>query len=75
MIEDVLIRLEKAHKLGWAIPLCRCCGKNLGIMDGISDAWRDGGVGIHTLCIFKHRSKHKKGKNKSKCVEFKEVKS
>jgi hypothetical protein len=44
-------------------------------MDGISDAWRDGGVGIHTLCIFKHRSKHKKGKNKSKCVEFKEVKS
>ena len=71
-IEDQVIRLER---IAPNIPPCRCCGRELGIMDGITQAVRDG-WGIHTRCIPKHwgsaRSPraHSHGKAASKCKEY-----
>jgi hypothetical protein len=50
------------------IPPCRCCGKALGILDGISEAVREG-AGIHTRCIPKHNGKHTHGINAARCQD------
>ena len=63
---DRLIRLAPTVP---RIPPCRCCGGTLGIMDGITDAVRDG-VGIHTRCIPKHGGKHMHGRNAARCREY-----
>jgi len=65
-IEDQIVRLER---IAPNIPPCRCCGGTLGILDGITDAVREG-VGIHTRCIPKHWNLHAKGKNPGRCSEF-----
>jgi hypothetical protein len=65
-IEDQIERLERITPL---IPPCRCCGKALSILDGITDAVREG-VGIHTRCIPKHWGKHSKHINNARCKEF-----
>ena len=58
-------QIERLERIAPRIPLCRCCGKKLGILDGI-DAVRYG-IGIHTICIPKHWSKHDKGINAGRC--------
>ena len=68
-IEYVLEQLERIAQEIPQIPPCRCCGKALSILDGITDAVRDG-VGIHTRCIPKHWSKHSKHINGARCREF-----
>ena len=65
-IEEQIVRLER---IAPSIPPCRCCGGTLGILDGITDAVREG-VGIHTRCIPKHWNLHAKGKNPGRCSEF-----
>ena len=68
-IEDQLERLERITQEIPQIPPCRCCGKALSILDGITEAVREG-VGIHTRCIPKHWSKHSKRINTARCKEF-----
>jgi len=65
-IEDQIERLERITP---EIPPCRCCGKALSILDGITEAVREG-VGIHTRCIPKHWGKHSKHINNARCKEF-----
>ena len=65
-IDDQIARLERITPL---IPPCRCCGKALSILDGITEAVREG-VGIHFECIPNHWGKHSKQINKSRCREF-----
>ena len=52
------------------IPPCRCCGGKLGLMDGITEAVREG-VDIHTRCILKHWTKHDKNINATRCKDSK----
>ena len=70
VIDNQLPRLERIANQLPRVPLCRCCGGTLGILDGITDAVREG-VGIHTRCIPKHWGKHDKGINSKRCREFK----
>ena len=65
-IDNQIARLERIVP---NIPPCRCCGRDLGIMDGITQAVRDG-WGIHTRCIPKHWDKHSRGKAAARCEEF-----
>ena len=65
-IDDQIERLERITPL---IPPCRCCGKALSILDGITEAVREG-VGIHTRCIPQHWGKHSKHINNARCREF-----
>jgi len=73
-IEDQVIRGLRLERIAPKIPPCRCCGNTLGIMDGITEAVREG-VGIHTRCIPKHWNIHGKGKNTGRCSEFGSSKS
>ena len=59
---------KRLERIAPRIPPCRCCGKKLGILDGINQAVRDG-IGIHTRCIPTHWSKHDKGINAGRCKE------
>ena len=68
-IEDQLERLERITQEIPQIPPCRCCGKALSILDGITETVREG-VGIHTRCIPKHWGKHSKRINNARCKEF-----
>ena len=65
-IEDQIIRLARVAP---RIPRCRCCDGTLGILDGITDAIREG-IGIHTRCIPKHWNIHNTGTSTSRCSEF-----
>ena len=65
-IEDQIVRLDR---IAPRVPPCRCCGNTLGILDGITEAVREG-VGIHTRCIPKHWDKHSKNQANSRCSEF-----
>ena len=67
-IDNQIERLERIAPIT-AVPPCRCCGKKLGILDGINQAVRDG-IGIHTRCIPKHWSKHDKGINAGRCKDL-----
>jgi len=62
-------QIERLERIAPRIPPCRCCGKKLGILDGVNQAVRDG-IGIHTRCIPKHWSKHDKGINAGRCKEL-----
>jgi hypothetical protein len=62
-MDDQVARLERIVP---NIPPCRCCGRDLGIMDGITQAVRDG-WGIHTRCMPKHWGSHSHGKKPARC--------
>ena len=76
-IDNQVTRLER---IAPNIPPCRCCGRDLGIVEqlmhgqecasqGISIA----SVAIHTRCIPKHGDKHSHGKRPTRCKEFGKV--
>lgn len=71
-IDNQIIRGLRLERVVPKIPPCRCCGGDLGIMDGITQAVRDA-VGIHTRCIPKHWGNHSHGRSAARCKEFGKV--
>jgi len=76
-IEDQITRLER---IAPNIPPCRCCGRQLGIIEEImhiqectSHGISFDSVAIHTRCILKHWSNHSLGRSASRCKEFGKV--
>ena len=69
-MEHQIARLERIAATISPVRIpCRCCGGVLGILDGLTQAVREG-VGIHTRCIPTHGGAHSKGRNVSRCREF-----
>ena len=77
-IDNQIARLER---IAPNIPSCRCCGRELGIIEGmmhIQECANHGinlvdSYGIHTRCIPKHWSNHSLGRSASRCKEFGKV--
>ena len=73
-IDNQIARLER---IAPNIPPCRCCARELGIIEGmmhiqecISHGISLDSVAIHTRCIPKHWSNHSRGRSASRCKEF-----